>query len=570
MDMKFGPTMKISEQIDKEKYRGEGETFEQKVERIARGLCDGQEHYSNLYDSLLKMRFLPAGRVQTSVGSSREVTAYNCFVSGKIEDSLESILKRFTEAGFTMKSGGGIGYNFSHIRPSGDWIKSLESKSSGPISFMHIFSALCHCISSSGFRRGAQMAILNCDHPDIEAFIQAKQNQTELTGFNVSISITDKFMEHVKSGEPFPLQFEGKVYKTVDPQALWDKIMRATWDYAEPGCFFVDRINEMNNLYYCEDIEACNPCGEQSLPEYGCCNLASYNLTQYLVKIADNYEFDYEQFTDDVHTATRAMDNIMDRTIYPLPEQKVEALNKRRIGMGITGLANASEMMGMPYGSPEMIEFMETVLETLRDESYMASSLLAKEKGSFPLFDYEKYSKGKFFQTLSPSVQESIRLNGLRNSHLTSIAPTGTISLVANNISSGIEPPFSHFYDRTYRTFEGDEIQRVEDYAYSKGVKGRTADSISVDDHLNVLIVAQRYIDSAISKTCNVGPSVLFDEFKDLYMRAWEEGCKGVTTFRLNGKRFGVLNKVENEDSEKESMEACYIDPISGIRTCDA
>ena len=563
----MSPTTNISIEIDKMKYRLSGETFEGKIERIARTLSDNQEHYSHLYEILEKMRFLPAGRVQTATGSPRAVTAFNCFVSGKIDDSMDSIMDRAKEAAETMRRGGGIGYNFGHIRPHGDWIKTLDSKSSGPISFMRIYDAICQTIASSGHRRGAQMGVFPISHPDIEAFINAKTNENQLTGFNVSVAVTDEFMEALIEDKPFELTFEGRTYKTINPRELWDTIMRNTWDWAEPGVLFIDRINEMNNLYYCEDIEATNPCGEQPLPHYGACLLGSFNLPKYLIERNDRppYLFDWIEFEMDIEHVVRAMDNVIDNTTYPLKKQEEEAKAKRRMGLGVTGLANCAEMLGYPYASDEFISFQSDVLKRLRTEAYKASAKLASEKGAFPLFDKSKYLNGKFIRTLPNTVVDDIARWGIRNSHLTSIAPTGTISLSADNVSSGIEPPFSHFYDRTLRTFDGDQIERVEDYAYAQGVKGLTADEISAKDHLKVLLTAQKYVDSACSKTCNVGDSVTFDEFKDLYIDAWKGKAKGLTTFRSAGKRFGVLNKVE----EEPKAEACYIDPETGTKECD-
>ena len=466
-----------------------------------------------------------------------------------------------------MRRGGGIGYNFGHIRPHGDWIKTLDSKSSGPISFMKIYDAICQTIASSGHRRGAQMGVFPISHPDVEAFINAKTNENQLTGFNVSLAVTDEFMHALLEDKEFDLTFEGRTYKTINPRELWDTIMRNTWDWAEPGVLFIDRINQMNNLYYCEEIEATNPCGEQPLPHYGACLLGSFNLPKYLIESNNRppYMFDWVEFEMDIEHVVRAMDNVIDNTTYPLKQQEEEAKAKRRMGLGITGLANCAEMLGYPYASDSFISFQSDVLKRLRTEAYKASARLAKEKGAFPLFDKSKYLNGRYIKTLPNTVVDDIARWGIRNSHLTSIAPTGTISLSADNVSSGIEPPFSHYYDRTLRTFDGDQIERVEDYAYSKGVKGLTADEISAEDHVKVLLTAQKYIDSACSKTCNVGDSVSFDEFKNLYVDAWKGGAKGLTTFRSAGKRFGILNKVE----EEPKAEACYIDPETGNKECD-
>jgi ribonucleoside-diphosphate reductase alpha chain len=464
-----------------------------------------------------------------------------------------------------MRRGGGIGYDFSRLRPRGELIKSLDSKASGAVSFMGIFDAVCQTIASSGHRRGAQMGVLRVDHPDIEQFITAKHDSTTLTGFNISVGITDEFMNYLDAGKPFPLRFEGKVYKEVDPVALWDMIMRSTYDWAEPGVVFLDRMNEMNNLWYCETLEATNPCAEQPLPPYGACLLGSFNLTKYV----DDRSFDWDQYKADIHTVVRAMDNVVDRTIYPLPEQKSEAENKRRMGLGVTGMANAGELLGYPYATPTFMEWAEKALKMLRDECYTASALLAQEKGAFPLYDKDKYTQGRFFKTLPKKVRELIEEHGLRNSHLTSIAPTGTISLTADNVSSGIEPPYSLYYDRTIQQFDGHQIERVEDYAYNQGVSGRTANEISADEHVDVLCLASRYVDSAVSKTCNVGDDVTYDEFKQLYYKAWKGGCKGITTFRAAGKRFGILNEVKPEKEEPAKAEACFIDPDTGQKSCE-
>ena len=572
-----GPTKPISIEIDKMKYCQKDETFNEKVSRIARTLADDDQHKSNLKDILGNMRFLPAGRVQSAIGSSRITTAYNCFVSGTIEDSMNTIMEKASEAAETMRRGGGIGYDFSKIRPRGDKIKSLDSQASGPVSFMGIFDSICQTIASSGHRRGAQMGVLRVDHPDIEEFVSAKRNSDRLTGFNISVGVTDKFMEALTNpnDSSFDLVFEHKVYKTICAKKLWDQIMESTWDWAEPGVLFVDRIAEMNNLHYCEEIVATNPCGEQPLPPYGACLLGSFNLTKYVVESEINM-FDFDQFKKDIPNVVRAMDNVIDRTIYPLKQQSDEAKDKRRMGLGVTGLANAGEMLGLPYASERFMTWAEKVFACLRDNCYKASALLAKEKGPFPLYR-EEYLKSNFVRSLPQSVKKLIREHGIRNSHLTSIAPTGTISLVADNVSGGIEPVFSHYYDRTIQTFEGPKVERVEDYAYAKGVQGKTANETTVQEHLSVLLLAQHYVDSACSKTCNVGDDVGYEEFKQVYVDAWKGGAKGCTTFRLSGKRYGVLTTVEEEKKdtaeiqpiqEEDKVEACFVDPQTGIREC--
>jgi ribonucleoside-diphosphate reductase alpha chain len=573
-----GPITSISEEIDAMKYRQDGESFDDKVKRMAGALNDTPEHQLELEDIFGNMRFLPAGRVQNAMGSRRITTAFNCFVSGVIEDNMKSIMKRAAEAAETMRKGGGIGYDFSRLRPRGDHINSLDSQSSGPVSFMGIFDAVCQTIASSGHRRGAQMGVLRIDHPDILDFIRAKRNSDKLTGFNISVGITDAFMEALDNNTEYELLFDGVVRGTLSAQMVWDEIMNSTWDWAEPGVLFIDRIQEMNNLWYCETIEATNPCGEQPLPPQGACLLGSFNLVKYLDKSAGNYTFNFTQFKKDIPHVVRAMDNIIDRTIYPLKEQSDEAKDKRRMGLGVTALANAGELLGYPYASPDFLNWTEKVFACLRDNCYKASALLAKEKGAFPMYRPE-YLKSNFVRTLPASVQKEIREYGIRNSHLTSIAPTGTISLVADNVTGGIEPVFSHYYDRTIQTFEGPRVERVEDYAYSRGVAGRTSSDISVQDHLAVLLLSQHYIDSACSKTCNVGDDVSYEDFKQVYVDAWKGGAKGCTTFRISGKRFGIFNEtVEAEEKvsstneemveEEGKVEACFIDPLTGQKEC--
>lgn len=562
-----GPTLPISIELDQMKYRQEGETHKDKCTRIADALKDDEDHFHNFRDILLDQRFLPAGRVQAAMGAARQVTPYNCFVSPTIPDSMGGIMDVAKVAAETMRLGGGIGYDFSTIRPRGDLISKTGSPASGPVSFMRIFDAVCGTVASAGHRRGAQMGVLRVDHPDIEEFIRAKQNTSSLTNFNVSIGITDAFMEAVEQNAGFDLVWGGKKYRTVNARNLWNEIMRSTWDWAEPGVLFIDRINEMNNLWYCEAIAATNPCAEQPLPPNGACLLGSFNLVKYIRKDADGkVVFDWAQFDTDIPTVVRAMDNIVDRALYPLEEQYLEATSKRRMGLGFTGVANALEALGYEYGSQQFIKFLSELTRNFTNEVYMASAELAKEKGSFPLLDKEKYLAGKFINKLDDDVKAAIRNYGIRNSHLTSIAPTGTISLTADNVSSGIEPVFSYGFDRTIQTYEGPRIERIDDYGVRVfGVKGKTADQCSVTEHVDTLIAVSEWIDSAVSKTCNVGDDVTFDEFKDVYVRAWKGGAKGCTTFRVSGKRMGILNAAPQEGEGA----ACYIDPETGKKTCE-
>ena len=581
----YGPTIGISEEIHKMKYRSVGETFKEAMTRVADALKDGEEHFEAFRNILYNMRFLPAGRVQSAMGAPRRVTPYNCFVSMTIEDSMNGIMEAAANAAKTMQLGGGIGYDFSTLRPHGSLIRSLDSKSSGPMSFMGIFDAVCKTIASAGHRRGAQMAVLRVDHPDIETFIRAKNNSTELTQFNMSVGVTDEFMQAVKDDADFDLVFEGQVYRTVSATALWDDILRSTWDWAEPGILFIDRINKKNNLHYCETIAATNPCGEQPLPPNGACLLGSFNLVKYVkhngIQSGDKATFDFEKLKADIPHVVRAMDNVVDRAVYPLPAQEKEAKDKRRMGLGVTGVANAIEALGFPYGSPDFMDTMEEIMRTIRDGCYRASIDLAKEKGPFPLYSH-KLLDSDFAQTLPGDIRNDIGEYGIRNSHLLSVAPTGTISLSADNVSSGIEPVFSHYYDRTIQTFDGPRVERVEDYGVREfGVKGMAADALSVFDHVRVLNLASKYVDSACSKTCNVGDDVTWEQFKDVYMQAYDGGSSGCTTFRASGKRFGILNASTSEDAAIETVVepdafvdekeggACYHDPATGLRTCE-
>lgn len=594
----MGPTLPFCDELHAQKYRQPDETFEDAMSRVATALADGPQHSLSFLEILLNMRFMPAGRVQSAMGAERQTTPYNCYVAGTIADSFvsgpQSIMDIAKEAATTMRMGGGIGYDFSTLRPKGALINKLQSFSSGPISFMEIFDAVCRCVASSGHRRGAQMGVLRVDHPDIEEFVEAKQNSHRLTGFNISVAVTDEFMRAVMSGGDFDLRFEGQVYRTVKAADLWEKIMLATWDWAEPGVLFIDRINEMNNLRYCETLAATNPCGEQPLPPYGACLLGSFNLTRYLVELEGRYTFDWAQYQTDIPTVVRAMDNVVDRALYPLEAQMKEAVAKRRMGLGITGLANAAEMQGLMYGTPEFLEFTDRVLQVLRDTCYLASAGLAAEKGPFPLYRKEDYMASAFIRQLPLHVQAAIRQNGIRNSHLTSIAPTGTISLCADNVSSGIEPVFAYSFDRKVNVVrDGQSMQVTEtvtDYAYARGFLGKQASDVTLEEHVAVLALAQKYVDSAVSKTCNVPPSTPWADFKQVYIDAWVRGAKGCTTFNAGGKRMGILvapeaPKEETNDAPEAAPQAsapsaalpeeeapattCYIDPVTGRHECE-
>jgi ribonucleoside-diphosphate reductase alpha chain len=562
-----GPQLPFSDNLHASKYRSPGESFGESQDRVASALTISPDQYQVTREIMRAMRFMPGGRVQSGCGAPKVVTPYNCFVSGTIADSFVHgdgcIMDRAKEAATTMRMGGGIGYDFSTLRPRGATIKKLGSISSGPIAFMDIFNAVCHCTASSGNRRGAQMGVLRVDHPDIAEFIQSKQNHDRLTGFNISVAVTDEFMEAVRAGTTFDLRFNGEVWETIDARALWEMIMRSTYRWAEPGVLFIDRINSQNNLGYCETIVATNPCGEQPLPPFGACLLGSFNLVKYLEAVGRGFDFD--RFAQDIPSIVRAMDRVVDIAHFPLKEQQSEALSKRRMGLGVTALANAGEVLGRPYGSAAFLEFEEEVMAMLRDEAYRASALLAAELGAFPLFRRDEYLERPFIKTLPADVRDLIAKHGIRNSHLLSIAPTGTISLCADNVSSGIEPVFSYTQKRIVKTADGEEMHELEDYAVRvHGVRGRRAEEVSPQEHLNVLATAQSFVDSSVSKTINVPKDISWEAFKLVYMHAWEQGCKGCTTYRP-GERGAVLTAAD--DDLKPS--ACSLDPVTGRSNCE-
>ena len=558
-----GPLVKPCDDLHAMKYRLQNESFEEAINRQAGVMSDDEEHRRAYKEITMDMRFLAAGRVQSAMGSPRDVTALNCFVSGTIEDSMDSIMQRASEAAETMRRGGGIGYDFSLIRPRGSRIVSLDSSASGPVSFMHIFDSVCRTIVSAGHRRGAMMGMLRVDHPDIEEFIRAKKNDKDLTNFNVSVAVTDEFMKAVEKDDSFDLQYKGEKHRTINARMLWDEIMRNNWDWAEPGVIFIDRVNEDNPLNYCETISATNPCGEQPLPPFGACLLGSFNLVKYV----EDDQFNFAKMKEDIPHVVRAMDNVIDRTKYPLEEQHGDHQDKRRMGLGITALANTFTLLGMSYGSPESIKLTKKIMQTLTHSAYEASSDLAVEKGSFPLYEEEGYMASGFISRLPKDLQDKIRKQGIRNSHLTSIAPTGTISFCADNVSSGIEPVFAHEYDRTVQLPEGPIVMKMKDYVWNMfEKKGEQTSDLTTDDHLNIQIAVQPFIDSACSKTINVGDAVTFAEFKEVYLKGWKGKLKGVTTFRLAGKRYGILNVSEEKDTDEGA--ACFIDPETGQKEC--
>jgi ribonucleoside-diphosphate reductase alpha chain len=506
------------------------------------------------HEALKDFKFLPAGRVIAGAGTGRTVTLFNCFVMGTIGDDMASIFDNVKEAALTMQQGGGIGHDFSTLRPMGAPVKGVGADASGPLSFMDVWDSMCRTIMSAGSRRGAMMATLRCDHPDIEAFVDAKRDPKRLRMFNVSVLVTDAFMTAVKDDADWPLVFGGKVYKTVKAAALWERIMRATYDCAEPGVIFIDRVNRRNNLHYCETIQATNPCGEQPLPPYGACLLGSINLGA-LVKdpFTPQATLDMEALERLVPLAVRMLDNVVDVSRFPLAAQEKEAKAKRRIGLGVTGLADALIFCGVRYGSPRAIELTRAWLDAVQRLSYLASADIAAEKGSFPLYDKARYLAGETVKALPEEVRAAIGRYGIRNALLNSIAPTGTISLLADNVSSGIEPVFAFSYVRHVLQPDGSKREEsVEDHAFRlwrhlKGNEAPPADvfvdaqTLQPADHLAMQAAAQDYVDSSISKTINLPRDISFEAFKHVYEEAYAQGCKGCTTYRPNDVTGAVL-----------------------------
>ncbi len=507
-------------------------------------------------------KFLPAGRILAGAGTGRSVTLFNCFVMGTIEDSMDGIFSALREAALTLQQGGGIGYDFSSLRPKGALVQGVGADASGPVSFMDVWDSMCRTIMSAGSRRGAMMATLRVDHPDIEDFITAKRTQGRLSNFNLSVLVSDAFMAAVKNGADWNLKFGGRVYRTVKARALWDIIMRATYDHAEPGVIFIDRINSQNNLGYCETIAATNPCGEQPLPPYGACLLGSINLAKLVRQpFTDEAVLDMVELDRLVGSAVRMMDNAIDVSRFPLDAQAQEARAKRRIGLGVTGLANALILCKTRYGSPQSLELTRTWLAAVSHAAYRASVELAREKGPFPLYDMNPYLSRPHIQALPQDIYDSIAAHGIRNALLTSIAPTGTISLFADNVSSGIEPVFAFNYTRKVLQPDGSKREeQVSDYALRLFPKmfGAdttlpdyfvTAQTLSPSDHLAVQAAAQPFVDSAISKTINVPASISFEDFAHVYLEAYDLGCKGCTTYRPNDVTGSVLSVEGPQDA---------------------
>ena len=580
----------IAEQIWDMKYRfkeADGTPIDKTVEdswhRIAGALASVETSPETwepkFFNALSDFKFLPAGRITAGAGTERSVTLFNCFVMGTIPDSMGGIFDMLKEAALTMQQGGGIGYDFTTIRPKGAKVKGVAADASGPLSFMDVWDAMCRTIMSAGSRRGAMMATMRCDHPDILDFITAKRDPARLRMFNVSVLVTDAFMDAVKSDEQWDLLFEGEVFKTMKAVDLWDQIMSSTFEFAEPGVIFIDRINKANNLSYCETIAATNPCGEQPLPPYGACLLGSINMARLVSKpFSKGAKLNEASMADLVTIAVRMMDNVVDASRFPLEAQRREADAKRRIGLGVTGLADALLMVGLRYGSEEAAVQTEAWMHQIARAAYLASVGLAKEKGAFPLFDAEGYLASGAMQDMDSDVRDAIAQHGIRNALLTSIAPTGTISLYAGNVSSGIEPVFAYAYTRKVLQKDGSRTEEeVIDYAVQmwRDKMGEAelpeyfvnAQTLAPLEHVRMQAAAQKWVDSSISKTINCPEDISFKAFKDVYMAAWDQGCKGCTTYRPNavtGSVLSVSSESEKAPEIDKGADVVYInEPLS-------
>lgn len=563
----------ISQQIWDMKYRLKGtdgkpvdNTIEDSWHRVAAALAEAETQPDDwkqpFFEALDDFRFLPAGRILAGAGTDRTVTLFNCFVMGTIPDDMSGIFEHLRQAALTMQQGGGIGYDFSTLRPNGASVEGVGADASGPLTFMDVWDAMCRTIMSAGHRRGAMMATLRCDHPDIEAFIEAKQDPGRLRMFNLSVLITDDFMAAVKDDAPWELHFAGRTYRSIRARDLWDSIMRATYAFAEPGVIFIDRINKRNNLSYCEEIFATNPCGEQPLPPYGACLLGSINLARLVQDpFGPDAVLDLDALRDLVRISIRMLDNAIDVSNFPLPEQRAEAEAKRRIGLGVTGLADALIFCKLRYGSEQGVAMTEVWMAEVRRAAYLASVELAAEKGPFPLFEAKAYLAGESVAELDDDVRAAIAEHGIRNALLTSIAPTGTISIFADNISSGLEPVFAFTYRRHVIMPDGGRREEaVSDYAYRQyrvrfGEAAQlpdyfvTAEALAPSDHVAMQAAAQKYIDASISKTINLPEDISFEAFKDVYMQAYDQGCKGCTTYRPNEITGAVLEAGDGKKS---------------------
>ena len=564
----------LAQEIWTSKYRfvpaeGEGDSsVDATIARVADAVAEAEAPEPRAYwrerfaDALTDFKFIPAGRILAGAGTDRSVTLFNCFVMGTIPDSLEGIFAHLQEAALTMQQGGGVGMDFSTIRPSGSPVKGVGADASGPLTFMDCWDSMCRTVLSAGQRRGAMMGCLRIDHPDIEAYIDAKRDPARFRNFNLSVLVTDDFMKTLAADGEWPLLFNGQVHRTVRAKALWERLMKATYDTAEPGVIFVDRVNQQNNLAYCEQISASNPCGEQMLPPYGACLLGSINLARLVSNpFEQDAAMDEEALVDLTRTAVRMLDNVIDISRYPLPQQEAEAKAKRRIGLGITGLADALLFCGTAYGTGPAVALTQRWLEVIKREAYRASAEIAGEKGPFPLYDPCILDRPNL-TGLDEETRALIAEHGLRNGCLTSIAPTGTTSLLAGNVSSGVEPVFAYSYTRRIRQKDGSSREEaVEDYAMQawRRLKGDavppeelfvSAQTLTPSDHLTMQAAAQALIDSSISKTVNCPEEISFDAFADVYVEGYHLGCKGLTTYRPNKVTGSVLTAAPEKPTQ--------------------
>ena len=588
----------ISSHVWQTKYRFAGEqSVADSWRRIARALAatekDAALWQKRFFGLLQDFKFLPGGRIQAGAGTARHVTLFNCFVMGTVDDSIPGIFRALEEGAVTMQQGGGIGIEFSTLRPRGTHTKGAGGVASGPVSFMQVWDAMCGTILSTGARRGAMMATLRCDHPDIKEFVAAKQPSGQLRRFNLSVQVTDAFMAAVRDDADWPLlfpaaAFEGdgetvarawpgaagavacRIVRHMRARQLWDLILRATYDYAEPGVLFIDRINRLNNLWYREHISGTNPCGEIPLPPYGACDLGSLNLTRFVrLPFTGQARIDQEGLAAGTGNAVRLLDNVIDASRFPLPQQAENARGSRRIGLGITGLADALVMLGHRYGSEQSLAVAANIMRLICYSAYRASVELAQEKGSFPYFERDKYLQGPFIRSLPDDIQDGIAEHGIRNSHLLAIAPTGTISLLAGNVSSGLEPIFAASYERKVLTEDGSpkeflltdralELWRAATGAAAGTPNGFvTTAELPVTAHLAMQAALQPFVDNSISKTINVPQSCPFDKFKHIYDLAYEKGLKGCTAFRPNPLTGAILSE---DASGAEAPHCCVFE----------